>query len=82
MRQKGVENAVIEAAYDDFLGEEEGAAGEEEKALKEAEKVLRMAGIEPGDPVPEKVRGRVARRLSGLGYGSSVIYDILDGLRR
>ena len=82
LRQKGVDGSVIEADYDDYLDEEDDVTSEHEKAKAEAEKVLLQAGLEPEDPVPEKVRGRVARRLSGLGFGSSVIIEILDGFRR
>ena len=80
LRKKGVEPAVMIDAYQTFLEEEE-IPHEEETARREAEKVLLAAGLTWEDPVPEKIRGRVARRLQSYGYGSSLIYDILEEMK-
>lgn len=79
--QKGISEEDMQFAYEDYL-EEEGDVDESARARAEAAKVLRAAGIPEGEPVPEKVCGRIARRLSGYGYASHVIYEILGELRR
>ncbi len=78
---KGVDREVAENAYDDQCAEE-GSPSESDLAREEAEKVLRMADIGPDDEVPEKIRGRIARRLERNGFGGSIIVDVLESMRR
>ena len=80
LRRKGVDEEIIAAAYEDYA--EEQPVDETSMAREEAEKVLRLAELTPEDPVPDKIRGRIARRLSSLGYGSGIIYAILEELKR
>ncbi len=80
LRRKGVDEEIIAAAYEDYA--EEQPVNEKSMARAEAEKVLRLADLTPEDPVPDKIRGRIARRLSSLGYGSGIIYAILGDLKR
>lgn len=80
LRRKGVDEEIIAAAYEDYA--EEQPVDETSMAREEAEKVLRLADLTPEDPVPDKIRGRIARRLSSLGYGSGIIYAILEELKR
>ena len=80
LRRKGVDEEIIAAAYEDYA--EEQPVDETSMAREEAEKVLRLADLTPEDPVPDKIRGRIARRLSSLGYGSGIIYAILEDLKR
>lgn len=85
LREKGIDSAVAEIAFEDFKEElsAEGTVFDERKqALSEAEKVLRLAGIPPGGPVPEKVLARIARKLQSRGFESDVIYSVLGELRR
>ena len=79
LRKRGVGPEVSEPAFLDYL-EDHPAFSEREMARQEAENVLRMADLEPGDPVPDRIRGRVARRLAARGYSSGLIYDILSDL--
>lgn len=80
LREKGVDAALIENAYEDYCLEE-GEPDERQRAREEADKVLRAAGLEPGTPVPEKIVARAARRLSSKGYSSDVIYSVIGDLR-
>ena len=79
LRKRGVGPEVSEPAFLDYL-EDHPAFSEREMARQEAENVLRMADLESGDPVPDRIRGRVARRLAARGYSSGLIYDILSDL--
>ena len=81
LAEKGVSGADAEAAFV-LYEEEEGRVDETALARREMEKVLRMADLTASDPVPEKIRGRVARRLAGRGFSHAVIYDLLGELRR
>lgn len=81
LRRKGVSDEDMQNAFMDYE-DLEGGLNEKEMARSEAEKVLRMADLEWDDPVPDKIRGRIARRLSARGFSSSLIWDLLDELRR
>ena len=78
LRRQGVDPQVTEIAFEDYEPED----SETERARRETERVLRLAGIDGGDPVPEKVRGRVARRLQAKGYSSAIFYSIIGELKR
>lgn len=85
LREKGVEPSVMETAFADFTEEllEEGTVFDEKKqALSEAEKVLHLSDISQGEPVPEKILAKIARKLQSRGFGSDVIYSVLGELRR
>ena len=76
---------MMEIAFADFTEEllEEGTVFDEKKqALSEAEKVLRLSEIPQGEPVPEKILAKIARKLQSRGFGSDVIYSVLGELRR
>ncbi len=78
LQEKGVDPQTIEIAFEEY-----GPAGsEEERAWIEAEKILRLSEIGEDEPVPEKVRGRIARRLQTKGYSSDVIYKVIGGMKR
>lgn len=81
LRRKGVSDEDMQNAFMDYE-DLEGGLNEKEMARSEAEKVLRMADLEWDDPIPDKIRGRIARRLSARGFSSSLIWDLLDELRR
>jgi regulatory protein len=81
LRQKGVDSQVMEFAYEDYLAEEGVEVSETEMARQEAEKILRAAGLTMEDEIPEKIRGRVARKLHSYGYGSGLIYEILGEMK-
>ena len=82
LRQKGLSEDDIQFAYEDYLEEEGDSVDEMARARAEAQKILRVAGVEEDQPVPEKIQGRIARKLSGYGYSSHVIYEILGELRK
>ena len=52
-----------------------------QKALAQAQSMLEKEGLAGGDPVPDKLKARIARRLSSLGYESQDIWRILERLR-
>ena len=78
LREKGVDQADIDIAFEEYDLE----VDEVGRAREEAAKVLRMAGIEDGQPVPEKIVGRIARKLQSKGYSSDTIYSIIGDMRR
>ncbi len=80
LRAKGVQETDIEAGYNEYL-DEFGEPDEHETAMREAEKVLTAADIGPGCEIPEKIQGRIARRLFTRGFSQSMIYEILSELR-
>ena len=82
LREKGVDPQMAEAAFEDYFAEEGQEYDERESARAEAAKALRIAGIEWGDAVPEKILARIARKLQSKGYGSDVIYSVIGELRR
>lgn len=81
LRRKGVSDADIQNAFMDYE-DLEGGLNERQMARKEAEKVLRMADLSWEEPIPDKIRGRIARRLSARGFSGSLIWDLLDELKR
>ena len=78
LRTKGISQNLIDIAYDDY----EGDTDERTRAMDEAMKILNSASIEEGEPVPEKILGRIGRRLSSKGYSSDIIYSIIGEVRR
>lgn len=72
LEEKGVDREIIQIAFEDYEEEESEFA----RAGKQAEKIA--AGQEPG----KKLAGRIGRRLSALGYSSSVIYEIVGKYMR
>lgn len=83
LREKGVSQDIMEIAFEDFTAELEADGktfDERQRGRQEAEKVLRLAGISPGEPVPEKILARIGRKLSSRGYQRDVIYSILGEL--
>jgi hypothetical protein len=50
--------------------------------MAEVEKILRLQDLSVDDPVPEKIRGRIGRKLDSYGYPSAIIYEILGELKR
>lgn len=78
LADKGVDREVVEAAFY-RLEDEDGVDPDEaewQNALKEAQ---RTAGERPLD---ERQEARVGRRLSALGYDTSLIYRVLAELRK
>lgn len=76
--EKHVSRGDIDKGYEQYV-ERAGEPDETARARREAGKVLREAGVTKS-AVPEKIRGRVARRLAAKGYAAAVIYDILEEL--
>lgn len=77
LAEKGVAKDTAEMAFDDFAESEDGYS-EENSALQVAEKILRLAGIEEGQPVPDKIKARIARNLAQKGFSSELIYRIIS----
>ncbi len=80
LKQRGVADNIIEEAFEDYI--EEQVVDEKAMALKEAKKTLDKAGLTEGQEIPDKVKGRIARRLSALGYTSDIIFKTLDNIKR
>lgn len=81
LRQRGVSSEDIEAAmleYEDTDGEPD----EYGMAKAEMIKVLSLADLTTDDPVDEKIRGRIARKLAARGFSNSLIWELLDELKR
>ena len=80
--KRGVPEDVAEAAFADYEEEFGEIFDEYKMARAEALKVLRLADLGENDPVPKKVRGRIARRLAARGFSRSIVYDMLDEVSR
>lgn len=80
LKGKGVDGQVITQVFADFSEEEAELCDEKSRAEQETAKVLRLAGLAEGEPVPQNVKGRIARKLQSKGYGSETIYRILGEL--
>lgn len=78
LREKGVDQAVIDIAFEEF----DLDVDEVSRAREEAAKVLRMAEIEVGQPIPGKILARIARKLQSKGYNSDTIYSVIGDMRR
>ena len=78
LREKGVDQAVIDIAFEEF----DLDVDEVSRAREEAAKVLRIAEIEVGQPIPEKILARIARKLQSKGYNSDTIYSVIGDMRR
>lgn len=77
LAEKGVARDTAEMAFDEFSDSDEGYS-EEAAARQVAEKILRLAGIDEGEAVPDKVRARIARNLAQKGFSSELIYRIIS----
>jgi len=82
LEKRGVSADVAETAFEGFEEEFGEAFDEYEMAREETLKVLRLADFGENDPVPAKVRGRIARRLAARGFPQSIVYDMLDMVSR
>ena len=67
LEQKGVDRATIEIAFEEYESEET----EMERAKKQAAKIA------AGKQIDEKLMAKMGRRLTGLGYRSDVVYQII-----
>lgn len=92
LSKRGVDSFVISEAYDEYVSEcEEEAISEMffaslETEHREFDRAMAVAGkmcagehLENGT-VSEKLKGKIARRLAGYGYESSVIYRVINNL--
>ena len=75
LSQKGLDAQSAQEALEALSGDE-NILSERERAMAEAEKMLR------GERPDEKTLARIGRRLSALGYEPSIIWDIIDKIRR
>jgi len=82
LRKKGVADDVMSIAFDDYQDDDDNDFDEKSMARREAEKVLRMADLTWDDQIPEKVKGRIARKLSSYGYSPTIIYGILGEMKK
>lgn len=78
LKQKGVDPLTIDKGFETY--EEEIDEGQ--LAYNEALKILRTLDLTAGDKIPEKVLGRIGRRLMTLGYSPDLVYNIIGKLMR
>ena len=85
LAQKGISAETARNVIEDLRAAEMQDGGEiaedRDAALAVARKMLR-GQWEDGKTVDDRFLARVGRRLAGLGYDSSVIYDIFGKLRQ
>ena len=85
LAQKGISVETARNVIEDLRAAEMQDGGEiaedRDAALAVARKMLR-GQWEDGKAADDKFLARVGRRLAGLGYDSSVIYDIFGKLRQ
>ncbi len=76
LAKRGVDPSLIGEALEEAL-EAGSLENDSERALSVARKMT-----DPGTVPDEKAKARIARRLAGYGYGTSVIYDTLRKLEQ
>lgn len=76
--EKGISGELVDIALTELLDPQR----EKEAALREADKILRNRGEGNEGEIDEKILARIGRRLSGLGYHTSIIYEIIGQLRK
>lgn len=85
LAQKGISSETARNVIEDLRAEmeedDDGAADDRAAALAVGRKMLRNQW-DDGKTVDDRFLARVGRRLAGLGYDSSTIYDILGKLRQ
>lgn len=83
--QKGIASETARNVIEDLCAEmeedDDGAADDRAAALAVGRKMLR-GQWDDGKVADDRFLARVGRRLAGLGYDSSTIYDILGKLRQ
>lgn len=79
LAQKGVDSFIIEDVYAEVS--EEMNVSEYDKARLEAEKMLRIEELTFEDKIPDKLKGRIGRKLNSYGYSPGIIYQILGEMR-
>ncbi len=77
LRTKGVDQSVIDIAYEEY----EGDTDERARAMAECRKILNRCEIKDGEKIPEKILGRIARNLNSKGYSADIIYSIIGDMR-
>ena len=78
LAEKGVDAEIIRNAREDFLYSEN--VDEYADALAVAEKELELKQ-ESGDPLDDRLAGRIMRKLDGKGFDRSVIFKVIEELR-
>ncbi len=75
LRRRGAKERLVKKALEE-ISEDESLLSEGERAMRQANKIIENSDID------EKLLNRVGRRLAGLGYEASVIYDVIAEIRR
>jgi regulatory protein len=79
LMERGVEPGEAQQAA--LQADDEAGGSDYERALAQAQSMLEKEGLAGEDPVPDKLKARIARRLSSLGYESQDIWRVLEHLR-
>lgn len=72
LAEKEIDREIIQYAMEDYTDRDE----EFERALKQAEKTM------AGKSMDEKMKGRIGRRLTSLGYSMDTVYKVIGRLAR
>ena len=72
LAEKGIDRETVTFALEDYEAEESDL----DRALKQARKTA------DGKPMDEKMKGRVGRRLTSLGYSMDIVYKVIEILMR
>lgn len=78
LRQKGVDSLTIDRGFETY--EEE--VDEFQMAYDEALKVIGRMELTIDGRLPEKILGRIGRRLLTLGYSSDLVYNVIGKLMK
>ena len=73
--RRGAKDNLVEKTLEE-IAEDETLPTERERAMRQANKIVGNSNID------EKLLNRVGRRLAGLGYEASVVYDVIAEIRR
>lgn len=80
LSEKGITGELLQLA----LEEQVDSTLEWDNAMMQAQKILRISGVSRGEDgkleLDEKLKAKIGRRLSGLGYSTGMIYDVIGKL--
>ena len=82
LEKRGVPREISSNEFQDYLYENEiDEDFERQEALKVGRKIVELADV-TDDHLPDKIKGRVIRRLQSYGYSRSDIFSVITELER
>lgn len=82
LEQRGIPQEISSLELEDYLYEKGIDDNfEKQKAMEVGTRIIRQSDINENQ-LPEKIKGRIVRRLQSYGYSHSLIYSVISELER